>query len=344
MPGGIAGGPTQVPGTSLTTPTQPTGTVSVIDNPASGDWRDGDGNLIAAPTATQIAQNTTLAGILGAAGGAGAAASGGGFDPDGNPISPPSNISPVTVSPSVLGGGGITPGGISGGPAVVQVGKTGSGDITNLNDVINGGITASGLFGPLGLGTGAGLAKGLYQSVDGDTYNTNGLSALASGLYGPSFGERAGTFLGGLFGGGSPQLPISAANEPGAQVSNSSLSGGGSLVPGLATSSPATASADGFSPLVAGNSSSGGAQTYFGGLFGGGGPVGFAPNINLNDFVENANTQVTNQSMFNALLSAGGLAGAHGIDSLGGSGGGSGGNPMMTGGGLIQMLDGLGAW
>lgn len=339
MPGGITGGPAQAPGTSLTTQTPLTGTVSVIDNPTSGMWRDGDGNLIAPPTASQIAQNTTLAGVAGAGSGASSSApASAGVDPDGNPIAPSSNINPVTVSPSVLGGGGLMPGGITGGPAIVQVGKTGSGGLTNINDAINGAITASGLFGPLGLGTGAGLAKGLYQSADGDTYNTNGLSTLASGLYGPSFGERAGTFLGGLFGGGSPQLPISAANEPGAQVSNSSLSGGGSLMPGLATSSPATASADGFGPLVAGNSGPGGAQTYFGGLFGGGSPAGFAPNVNLNDFNENANTQVMNQSLINSIAGAyGSLGGAHGVGSLGG-------DPMMSGGGLIQMLNGLGAW
>lgn len=304
----------------------------MIDNPSSADtWRDGDGNLIAAPTAAQIAEHTTLAGLQGATAGAG----GSGLDPDGNPISTSSDISPVTVSPSVLGGSGLMPGGLSGGPAMVQTGKIGSSGITNINDAINSAITATGLFGPLGLGTGAGFAKGLYQSTDGDTYNTNGLSTLASAMYGPSLGERAGSFLGGLFGGGSPQLPISAANEPGAQVSNSSLSGGGSIVPGLAASSPATMSSD----LVAGNSGSP-AQTYFGGMFGGPTSPGFSPNTNLNDFNENSQTQVLNQSILNSLASGSGF----GNLNLGGGMGGGMGNPMMTSGGLIQMLNGLGAW
>lgn len=167
----------------------------------------------------------------------------------------------VNVTPSALANGGL-----SGGPAVMpndfgtaSAGKTGSSGSFNTNDLINGAIGASGLFGPMGTSLGLGLAKGLADLgiYNGDTYNTNGLSGAQSLLYGPSMGERAVNFASGLFGNGG--LPISAANDPTAQIGNQTAGQG--LTGGLFSGGPATMPTSSLGGLVAGNGFGSGAMS-----------------------------------------------------------------------------------
>jgi hypothetical protein len=165
--------------------------------------------------------------------------------------------SPVTVSPAQ------TLGGIFGGGGDFGTGssaKTGSSGGLNTNDAINTAIGVGGMLAPPGIGAALGVGKGLADLgiYGGDTYNTNGLTAAQSLLYGPTMGERLVNGVQGLFGNGG--MPITAANDPNAQIGNQSVNGG--LTAGLFSGGPATAPAGMFDPsLIAGNSFGSGAMS-----------------------------------------------------------------------------------
>lgn len=161
------------------------------------------------------------------------------------PFSPLPSVGTVTTieDPSkatpAIGGGNVTAGMqppsnsiLTGGPAVVPADfgtsaaeKTGSSGGLNTNDLVNGLINAGGLVAPPGVGSLASLLKSGIEAYNGDTFNTNGLTGAESLAYGPGLGGKVGSYLGSLLG-GPTQLPMSAANDPAAQIGNQTANGG----------------------------------------------------------------------------------------------------------------------
>ena len=75
--------------------------------------------------------------------------------------------------------------------------KGGSPNNLNWNNGINAVIGAGGMAAPMGVGLGAGFAKGMGQMLtSGDQANTNHMDFGQRMLYGPGMGERAGSWVG----------------------------------------------------------------------------------------------------------------------------------------------------
>lgn len=135
------------------------------------------------------------------------------------------SISPITVTPQQT-------------LSDLSSGKTGSntglqgffGQFGNLNNDLNALINVGGYIpgGNIPSMIAGGL-KGLYDSSSGDVSNTNNMDWLSRQLFAPGYAQQAGQWLGNQFFGGS-SLPISAANDPNAQIGNQSS--GGNLTAG----------------------------------------------------------------------------------------------------------------
>ena len=111
------------------------------------------------------------------------------------------------------------------------------------NDIINGILNIGGNFAPAGVGAGLSFAKGAYQSLaNGTEANTNGLSTVQNALYGPGFGERAASWLAGLFGSGASPNPANGQFQTSRPTNNlAGLTAGNPIAPnGTTVQMPST--------------------------------------------------------------------------------------------------------
>jgi hypothetical protein len=167
-------------------------------------------------------------------------------------------LNPVTVTPSALANGGLTGSGFG----TSSTEKTGSASGPDTNNLVNRAINVGGMFAPTGYGLAAGAIKGLVDQVaGGDTYNNNPFDkgGFFQSLFGSGapLGERLVDNAAGYFSGG---MPITAANDPNAQIGNQSATG--SLTPGMFSGAPATAPSATFDPsLIGGNTYGSGAMS-----------------------------------------------------------------------------------